>query len=82
MRVDPRASSYDEYQYQIPNDARQELTEWTELVGGFSGAEERAQLASLGVAAAKGILANHQANQLNLTQLNAQLKVSQHITVP
>ncbi len=54
---------------------RQELKEWTELMLGLSTPEQRAQLASMGVATARGIVAAHQAAHLALAQHNSQLKV-------
>jgi hypothetical protein len=54
---------------------RQELKEWTELMLGLSTPEQRAQLVSMGVATARGIVAAHQAAHLALAQHNSQLKV-------
>jgi hypothetical protein len=42
----------------------------------LSPANQRAELSSLGVTAAKGIVAAHQAAHLQLTQHSAELKVS------
>ncbi len=58
---------------------RQELKEWTELMLGLSTPEQRAQLASMGVATARGIVAAHQAAHLALAQHNSQLRVCRRL---
>ena len=60
----------------LPFCIRQEVKEWTELMGGICPADQRAQLTSLGVATARGIVASHQAAHLLLSQNNTHLQVN------